>query len=433
MHIGIIAYDFPPLNSGGSQRPYYLTRYLVTQGMNVTVFTLNESNYATKLLNYEVDPDFKKKCRIVRTDLAAIGFLGRYSELYYFNIIDQIGKRWKPQLLAAISQLHETEPFDLLFFTCPPFSLAPLGAFICEKLKIPFFLDLRDAWSQWVVSPYASYIHYLLLLRLEKKVLQSATYITYTSEQQKKDWLSLHSELNVDKFVYTPNGFNEYTVTDTVEQSDIVIYYSGSFYFNPHSDYLIQSPWYKKRPYQFFQYVPRIEEWKYRTPYFFFRILRFLFDKNAELEQRIKIKFAGQKPSWFDAMVAEFNLQPNVIHLGFITKEQNAVEMSQATYCLLTSSKVKDGQDYSVAGKTYEYFSMKKPIIGVVADGEQKKILLASGASLVLDPDEISESAGNLESLLLNKTVLNPNWKFIDQFKIPSNYRNLLEVIKTKI
>lgn len=430
MHIGIIAYDFPPLNSGGSQRPYYLAKFLISQGIEVTVFTLWESNYQNKSLNYSIDKTFSEKCHIVRTNLSPARRFDKYFESYYINIIDRIGKRWKSKLFRSIKLIHSTKPFDFLFFTCPPFSLAPLGVSICKQLNVRLILDLRDAWSQWVTTPFATYLHYASLLHLERKTLQAATYITYTSEQQKKDWLKLHPRLDSSKFIYTPNGFLEYEPFNSVDNDDITIYYSGSFYYNLQSDQLIEGPWFKKKPYQYFQYIPRIEQWKYRTPYYFFKILRVLFDKNPRLERKVKVKFAGQKPVWFDEMVASFKLASSVHHLGFLNKSQNLEELRNATYFLLTSSKVKDGQDYSVAGKTFEYFALKKPIIGVVAEGEQQRLLINSGMSLILDPDNCQESAEKLELLLLNKKTFIPNWTFIDQFKIPINYQNLMSAIK---
>jgi len=79
----------------------------------------------------------------------------------------------------------------------------------------------------------------------------------------------------------------------------------------------------------------------------------------------------------------------------------------------VTSSKVINGQDYSIAGKTFEYISMRKPIVGFVCDGAQKRLLEKTGLSLICDPDTPGPSAGKLESLIDTQVEFSPNRKFL--------------------
>jgi hypothetical protein len=289
-------------------------------------------------------------------------------------------------------------------------------------------LDMRDAWSQWVTAPYASYFHYRATVNLERKCFTYARFITYTSEQQKLDWLRIHPNLEASKFIYMPNGFEVYKESGVPRRDGFIrIFYAGSFYYNPESDHLINAPWYKKKPYQYFQYVPHKEYWKYRTPYYFFKILNQVITQYPELSKRIQVRFAGKKPEWFDEMVNEFKLQQHVIHLGFLDKQKIEEEMTIEDYFLITSSKVENGRDYSVAGKTFEYFAYKKPIIGVVCEGEQKELLFNSGLSRILDPDDVFNSAIELQRFISYSTI-KPSYLFINRFMIPNNYSQLASV-----
>jgi hypothetical protein len=130
-------------------------------------------------------------------------------------------------------------------------------------------------------------------------------------------------------------------------------------------------------------------------------------------------------------MVNEFNLQQHVIHLGFLDKQRIEEEMINADYFLITSSKVENGRDYSIAGKTFEYFSYRKPIIGLVTEGEQKDILEESGISLILDPDSLQKNSAKLRGFIQIKEF-RPNWELINKFKIPNNYYNLSLRLKGK-
>lgn len=119
MHIGIVAYDFPPLNSGGSQRPYYLARYLKAQNIKITVFAPNLEHYPSEDLNYEVDLNFFNETRIIRTNIKKNRFWDTVSKSYYFNIIDNLGPMWRAELMGAVTAEHSVYPFDYLLFTCP--------------------------------------------------------------------------------------------------------------------------------------------------------------------------------------------------------------------------------------------------------------------------------------------------------------------------
>ncbi len=178
------------------------------------------------------------------------------------------------------------------------------------------------------------------------------------------------------------------------------------------------------------QYVPRVEEWKYRSPYFFFRILKKLIEEEPEKGNKVTVRFAGNKPEWFDGMVSEFGLNNQVMHLGFLNKHQMNEEMRSSNCFFVTSAKVRKGRDICVAGKTYEYFSYKKPIIGVVCEGEQKDILKKSGISVVLDPDDIDASVTKLKNFLTNM-ILRPDLDFIDQFRVPNNYDKVMSVLES--
>ena len=52
-----------------------------------------------------------------------------------------------------------------------------------------------------------------------------------------------------------------------------------------------------------------------------------------------------------------------------------------------TSHKVIDGKVYCIAGKTYEYIYMQKPVLAFVKEGAQKQIFEESGLGIICDSD----------------------------------------------
>lgn len=426
--IAIIAHDFPPYNVGGSQRPYLMAKSLQSAGFKVTVFTLNPSEYPTDRCNFKIgEPNFE----IIRTPIQSKknNFFG---DGHYFNLIDDTASRWMPYLKQAINIQHQKSPFDYLLITCPPFSLAAQAKKLSEKVGVPYILDFRDAWSQWILTPFPTYLHYKRLLHIERKAIQNAVFISSTSYQQIDDFNSLHGKNLNTKFIYAPNGFQEYqdfTCAKT-ESNKIKIVYTGSFYFNPYSHSLLSRKWYQKRWYQWLQYLPRIEDWSYRSPLYFFKALSKVLKENQHLSSRIEMVFAGQKPDWFDQMVRDYSLQENVKHIGFLNKIEVQSLLDEANYLLITSSKIPGGKEYSVAGKTFEYIAYQKPILAFVSEGEQKDVLKKTGLAFLFNPDNIEENVSKFKSILENNTRLEINQKACDQFKIPNNYAKLISNLK---
>lgn len=163
------------------------------------------------------------------------------------------------------------------------------------------------------------------------------------------------------------------------------------------------------------QYAPRREDWLYRSPYFFFKAVRRLFELRPALKPRVRLRFAGHKPDWIDAQVHEFGLADNVEFLGFLTHDAVLDFQRTCDALLVTSSKVLGGQDYSIAGKTFEYFTFRKPIIGFVTAGAQKDELSQSGMALICDPDDTDAAATSLADLIDGRVSFPPDAAFLAQ------------------
>lgn len=428
--IALIAHDFPPYNVGGSQRPYLMAKALATAGFNVVVFTLFEKHYSKEKLNFEYE--FKKfnNIKIIRTDIK-IKDKKKRKESHYLNLVDDIGGRWFAYLTSAIESEHAIEKFNLFLVTSPPFSVAKIALKLSKNFNLPFIFDMRDAWSQWILAPYASYFHYWLTKRLERRVLKKAKFVLHVSNQQLNDLKGIHKNVDFSKFLYVPNCFVDFKSTSSDQNGEkLRIVYTGSFYYNPYSQSLQNLPWYKKKWYQWLQYLPRKEDWSYRSPIYFFKILNEIRNKDNNFLKNIEVVFAGDKPDWFDYEVQKMNLECCIKHLGFISKKEIEELLHTADYLLITSSKVVGGREYSAAGKTFEYMSFLKPLIGVVCEGEQKDLLSKMGSAIILNPDNVAESAEKLTGNLKITTPLKPNLDFYSNFRFPNNFNPLIKELK---
>jgi glycosyltransferase involved in cell wall biosynthesis len=138
-----------------------------------------------------------------------------------------------------------------------------------------------------------------------------------------------------------------------------------------------------------------------------------LVTRRADLRHKLKIRFAGCKPSWLDEQIQEFGLQDLVYHDGYLSHEEALAFQGECDSLLITSAKVIGADDYSIAGKTFEYFVARKPILGFVTEGAQRDILRKSGMAMILNPDDVETSAARLETLIDGEIVLTPNRNFL--------------------
>lgn len=426
----IIAYEFYPFNTGGSHRPFRLARFLKQRGYEPIVIAAEDAalrgNYDSSLattLEHE-------KIEVVRIATRSRSVLGRLSDTYYFNITDDSWSRWKGQLMPKLEQLLSTKDILCSVVTVPPFSVADIIPFLKGK-GMPVILDMRDAWSQWNVSPYASKLHYLLTLRKEREALQNADLILVTSQVTLDDLKRLHGETLGSKLLLVPNSFDELRMTPGPPPGQRVdIGYIGSFYYDPKRDNLNRSPWWKKKPWQWLQYLPHMEEWIYRSPWFFFAALHRLFHQFPEYRQRVMLHVAGIKPAWFDEMVAGFSLGTVVKHYGFLNKKDTDELREKMHYMLVTSAKRHGAKDYSIAGKTYELIACAKPALAFVTEGAQKDILAEAGTALLVDPDDLDSAADLLKRAIDGNIHLSPNLEYIKRYLTQSVFRQLADVLK---
>ena len=132
-------------------------------------------------------------------------------------------------------------------------------------------------------------------------------------------------------------------------------------------------------------------------------------------------------------MIEEFDLKDMVSLLGLKPHQEALKFQAECDALLLTSVKVIDGQDYCIAGKTYEYICRKKPILAVLTEGNQKRFIEKTGLGIQCPPDDTVTAVAQLEKLLDGTIKLKPNQEFIESVQIGVTTKQLAEVIKKYI
>lgn len=443
MKVLFVAFEFPPLGGAGVQRSLKFSKYLPDFGIEPVVLTTDLPGFQEAMPGHPIDesllaqlPSRLEIVRIpfVRPKALKQGGFGEWRRIY-FSVVEDLAKLWVPRLEAALPALIQQLQPAALYVSVPPFCMGPMGCEIARKYGLPLVLDFRDAWSQWRVSPYGSWLHYWFTRKLEGQCLRAADRVICTSEQTGADFLRVHPDILADKISVITNGYDhsmdDWTVAPHANGKPFRIGYVGSFYYTPQARESMMRPWWRKRPNRMIQYAPRQEDWLYRSPFFFFRSVARLLEIQPACRDRLRISFAGRKPDWIDAQVNHFNLNGLVEFVGPLSHPDVLKFQRDCDALLVTSSKVIGGRDYSIAGKTFEYFTMKKPIIGFVAEGAQKDLLSASGLAVICDPDTPDAAAQQLGELIAGRFKPKPNLDFLKQLHRRELTRQLAEIIQT--
>lgn len=422
-----------PINVGGTMRPLLFSNFFAEQGYDVNVITVDPKYYTQ--IDEGLIERLDKRIKVTTIELEEQKFYSKLINSGYGYEAEDRHLRWEKKTYENIDRIFSEKKPDFVIITLPPFSIFKSLEYIKKKYDTIVLLDFRDAWTQWVLTPYASKVHYKWKLEQENKALFLADSILATSPVTLKDLQRLHPKIDKNKFHFIPNSFNaelkeNITIPNFESSEKIKITYIGNFYYKEESQALFSKPWYKKKPYQWFQYLPREENWKYRSSYFIFKTFDVFFKKHPNWKNKIELHFVGNIPEWWDSFLAEFNLNDNVFAHGYLPKDKTGELLNESDILLITSNKVIDGEDYSIAGKTFEYFESGKPIFGFVCEGSQKWILEESGTSVIFNPDEPEKNSQILADFFQNKIILKQKIDFLKNFQTKNTLSKLNQILE---
>lgn len=441
-----IAYEFPPLGGAGIRRSLILSKYLPEFGIAPVILTTDLATYQrdkASLVDLNLQDCVPAGLAIERIPTKAPGAqlpgkLGTWTRSF-FTLTDNVARRWQAEVQRRLPDLVARYQPKVIYVTLPPFSLARLACSIGSRTKLPVLLDFRDSWSQCGHSPYMSWGHYRSLLRIERNCLQQAAAVVGVTVQIKRDMLAAQPAVDKTKFRVIPNGFDGDipTALRSLPPADdtrpYVFGHVGSFYYSPAARQAMLNPWWQRKPTRWTHYLPRKEDWLYRSPYFFFRALARLFEQRPELRKRSRVRFVGAHPGWLHEQVHEFRLEDVVEFLGYLNHRDCLAFQSACDCLLITSAKVIGGENYAISSKTFEYITTGKPVLAVVAPGAQRDFLINSGVAQVCDPDDSVATAAQIERLMSGQIKLQPNREYLTGFHGRNVSRSIADVLHSII
>lgn len=377
----VVAYYFPPMGLSGVHRIAKFTRHLTAFGWKPTVLTVGNAGY------YAYDYS------LLEDVLEAGVTIERTSSLDPFTVVGKGGRRrvalptqrrkriisgitqtflqpdnkigWKRHAVRRGVELHQHEPFDVIYATAPPFTSFLIARELQARTGLPMVLDYRDPWLDSSEYFYATPFHRRYAARLEESVLKYAESITVVNRRIKEQLIARYPFLNHEEIHILPTGYD------------------------PH-DFSVA----RRFP------LPRSGKMRVtycgvldnaRSPRPFFAAVARIFAERPELRDRIELQFVGLLQEAYRAMAGEMGIASSITSTGYLEHQEALRHMLAADILWFPAL-----DSATTPGKMQDYMGARKPILALAPEGPVRRMLNSYGAARSVGPDSVEEIASAL-------------------------------------
>lgn len=402
----VIAYYFPPMGLSGVQRTLKFVKYLNNFGWEPTVITTGKVAYFAhdNSLQKELEDTGIRVIRVAGSDpnsvLSKKGTIKLPREFVrkLFNRISQTffipdnKISWAKKAFLKTKEIINSEQFDCIFISGPPFSQFSIFSDIKKFHNIPIILDYRDLWVDNQFSFYISPFHKKLHKHLEYKALKSADRIIVTNRRIKEKLLNDYKFLSFDDVYILSHGYDpeDLVKVSTLQKPNdkMIITYSGLFY-------------------------------EYITPKYFLRAFKKLLIENPSIAENIRLSFVGLLRKENQKLIKELKLEPYISEFGYLDHLDAIQKLVLSDVLWIMVGNGKSSETIS-SGKLYEYFGTKKPLICCLPDGALKIAAIEYKASFITEPDNIEQiknTIAQVYKLYKEGNLPVPDDKFVEGFR----------------
>lgn len=345
-----ISYWVPPRKGIGSVRSAHLLGHLAKFGWDVTAVTapfdnttraeslryvltgyldlkgsvkraLGVGNRSThEALNVRV-PAYGSSRNALQRAIFAAASLVMYPD-------EHIG--WVPFLASTVRRITAKQKFDAILTSAPPVT-TNLAAALAHR-SIPWVADMRDLWAENDSidrSPWRMHFDD----KLERLCLSHAAAITASSELSGMRFARRYPDRPVFPI---STGFNaqEWEHVPFGSERQCTLVYAGTLY------------------------------WGKRDPSTLFAALRRIFDEGSARRDELRVDFYSAREPWLLELVARFDLGEVVRILGFSERETVLAAERRANRLVVLSWDGPTAEGV-VAGKLFEYFGARRPVLAI--------------------------------------------------------------------
>ncbi len=382
-----VATYFPPSGGVGSFRVTKFVKFLDSLGWDVSVLTIDEKFY--KNLDYRLNSDIDKITHIYRLNFEC-------------NNSRRLDKTFLKYAKKNISKIIARENPDYVYLTGGPFNILLLGRYIWNKYKIPYIIDLRDAWKLQEIPTKNWYLKLRWKLSRprttlkEKYVFSKAKAICtindFMCNLYKKEYPKF-----AHKFHCIPNGFDNDDFKDLKKMSfnKFSIVYAGKFR----------------------------QSLGFRDPSMIFQVVKKLNINNYKVE----LLLIGNKEQEIIDICNKMDCSKYCKFLGFKSHEESITYGSNADINLILSTNKPIEQ----TGKIFDCIKFNKPIL-VITDVESNltNICREVGVTSIFKYSEFDKVYNFIKDVYDNNYKLNYKQDSIEKYNRKNLTKELVRILE---
>ena len=379
MRVLLITYYWPPAGGSGVQRWFYFCKYLAKMGVEVTVYTPENPEYAItdeSLLEEEIpgikvlkNPIFEPNqiLSVFKKDKKqdSAGFLNpnptffekKLQSIRANHFIPDARKFWIRPSVKFLEKYLKYNPTDLIITNGPPHSLHLIGYKLHQLIKVKWIADFRDPWLE------IDYFHQLPLSEksreihkdLEKKVAENADGLIVVGKSMQDYFLKFNKNTQV-----ITNGFESLVTPDKIELD------------------------------QKFSFIHVGLMNADRNPITLWKVLSKICNNDSDFKNDLKIELIGKVDALVIEAIEKNNLKSNTELVDYLPHKEVLKHQSSAQVLLLPINRVPFAKGI-ITGKIFEYLLARRPILAIAPkEGDLAEIIIKTNAGIVVDfEDEI--------------------------------------------
>lgn len=375
----LISYYWPPAGGPGVQRWYKLTKYLLQQGCEIDLITVDPAQANYPVRDYSLIEDFKTdKLRVFTTDNFDIfnfikkfkknaeypisGFANEAAKIGWKTILvrrlrnifllPDPRKFWNKYALQQAKELLKSNTYDSVITTSPPHSTQLIGLELKKCFPdLKWIVDFRDPWTD--IYYYHKFFHtnstYKRDLAMEKSVVETCDRLIVAGDKIKTLFAEKYGEKVGTKTHVVTNGFDpeDFTEIHTPKKENINLVYTGTI-----------------------------------ANYYPINTLIDVLESLAKENITIELTFVGKVDAQNQALIAQSSIAKQIHQIGFVD-HQKAIEHMQLAHVLLLIIPDHEHNEIHVPGKLFEYMAAKRQILNLgPTDGFTAELIEKSNSGI---------------------------------------------------
>lgn len=409
MKILIIAYYYPPINTGGTARPVKMAKYLPGFGHDVTVLThtYDSTDLETPGLIRVKDSSYNKGRDSLFRRFQWLGLRLFTETLNIMGIYHSIYTWWKRKVLKYGDQIIGKVKPDVIIATYPPVETLEIGLHFSKKYNIPLISDFRDGLIFEPIETKRMNQYRCIRERyeaIEREAGNHSVGITTIADPITEYYAQTYPVKHTVSMSngFDPDDFNDLPADVKLDEHAFNIVFTGRFNLSD----------------------------KYNRVDFFFDAVRTLIKEDKKLKSRLKIHLVGEYRKEELLELQDLIDGGNIVLHGFVEKRKSLAFQRAADVLLIITPPDRRS---ATSTKIFEYLYAGKPVLALTYKTVLEDIINETKSGWLVHPHQPEAIADLLKRILTDTDFYNavkPHREKVDNYSVKSQLARLHRLLE---